>query len=141
MMSSIIHIGDADGLIALLSKKDANHGKARDIVQKAVKNGEKIIFPSTAVTEAITTLQVRLADPRLAKMVAGKLAANSLPILPIDSDILAIAASLYDPDGSKKNTMFDAVVAATARKLGTKTIFSFDKWYTKIGLILITHSR
>ena len=37
---------------------------------------------------------------------------------------------------AKKNTLFDAVVAAIAKRLNADAIFSFDEWYRKIGLTL-----
>lgn len=40
-------------------------------------------------------------------------------------------------NGSKKNTFFDAIVAATAENLGTDAIFSFDDWYPKLGFRLL----
>jgi hypothetical protein len=38
---------------------------------------------------------------------------------------------------SKKHTMFDATVAATAKKIGTETLFSFDGWYRRQGFTLL----
>lgn len=110
-----IHIADADGLIAMLSLKDANHEKARAIIRGVTSRGEKIVFPATAITEAITTMQVRLESPELARELATKVAASELPIVAVDAEILEIAAGIYSPDGSKKHTMFDATVAATAK--------------------------
>ena len=136
-MTQVIHIADADGLIAMLSKKDANHEKAKAIIKDAVSKGERILFPATAITEAITTIQVRLQNPDLANELAAKVAASELPIVAVDAEILEIAAGLYSADGSKKNTMFDATVAAAAKKIGTQTLFSFDKWYRGQGFTLL----
>lgn len=115
-MNSRVHIGDADGLIAMLSLKDANHKRAREIIKDVTSKGEKILFPATAITEAITTMQVRLENPELAKELAGKVAASQLPIVAVDAEILEVAAGLYSPTGSKKHTMFDATVAANSQK-------------------------
>jgi predicted nucleic acid-binding protein len=136
-MNPRVHIADADGLIAMLSKNDANHEKAKVIIKDVTSKGEKILFPATAITEAITTMQVRLENPVLAKELAAKVAASQLPIVPVDAEILEIAAGLYSPTGSKKHTMFDATIAATAKKLGTGTLFSFDGWYRGKGFTLL----
>jgi predicted nucleic acid-binding protein len=136
-MSRVIHIGDADGLIAMINTKDAHHERVKAIIQKVTERGEQIIFPSTAITEAITTLQIRLANPKQAGMVAEQVARAALPIIPVDAEILSIAVKFYNPQGSKKNTFFDATVAATATKSGTKTIFSFDGWYKSQGFNLL----
>jgi predicted nucleic acid-binding protein len=136
-MDDVFHIADADGLIAMLSKKDANHEKAEAIIKKVTARGERILFPSTVITEAITTMHVRLKNPVLAKEAAALVAGSALPIVPVDANILGIAVGLYNPDGSKKHTMFDATVAATAKKLGTLTLFSFDGWYRGQGFTLL----
>jgi predicted nucleic acid-binding protein len=136
-MSDVFHIADADALISMLSKTDANHEKAKTIIQKAGAQGEPILFPATAIAEAITTMQVRLQDPALAKEAVAKVAASALTIVPVDAEILEIAVGLYNPEGSRKNTMFDATVAATAKKLGTQTLFSFDGWYRGQGFTLL----
>ena len=54
----------------------------------------------------------------------------------IDKELLTEALKIFDPSGSKQNTLFDALVAATAKKLNTNVIFSFDDWYEKLGLKL-----
>lgn len=38
------------------------------------------------------------------------------------------ALLLYNPHGSKQNTLFDAVVATIAKELNADAIFSFDEW-------------
>jgi len=51
---------------------------------------------------------------------------------------LTEALALFNLHGSKQNTLFDAVVAAMARRLNAAAIFSFDKWYEKLGFRLVT---
>lgn len=53
-----------------------------------------------------------------------------------DSDVLASALTFFDPQGSKQNTLFDALVAATAKKRQSTIIFSFNEWYKKLGFQL-----
>ena len=136
-MKDVIHIADADAIIAMISKRDASHGNAKAIIQKVSQRGDKILFPATAITEAITTCQIRLNSPQLAKELAQQIAANSLPVIPIDGEILELAAGVFNSEGSRKNTFFDATIAATAKKYGTNTIFSFDSWYRKLGFTLL----
>ena len=51
----------------------------------------------------------------------------------VDHAVLTEAADLFHPNGSKKNTPFDAVVAAIAKRFNADAIFSFDEWYRKWG--------
>lgn len=61
---------------------------------------------------------------------------GDFPVHAVDHAILTEAGELFNPDGSKKNTLFDAVVAALAKRLNADAIFSFDEWYRKIGMTL-----
>ncbi|HEX2349602.1 MAG TPA: hypothetical protein VHI51_14315, partial [Ktedonobacterales bacterium] len=52
--------------------------------------------------------------------------------------VLAEAMTLFNPYGSKQNTLFDAVVAVVARRVDADAIFSFDGWYEKQGFRLVS---
>jgi predicted nucleic acid-binding protein len=49
-----------------------------------------------------------------------------------------LALPYFNPNGSKKDTFFDAVIAALAKKNNAVAIFSFDKGYKKTGIPLIS---
>jgi predicted nucleic acid-binding protein len=129
-------IGDADGLIALLQADDSNHEKAVQIARRCVEQQAEVIFPLTAIVEAVTTLQRRLNNPQLAETVRQQTIDGQLVIEEVDRETLQQASTLFNPFGSKQNTLFDAVVATIARKYAATTIFSFDGWYTKLGFTL-----
>jgi predicted nucleic acid-binding protein len=131
-------IGDADGLIALLQEDDSNHEKAVQIARYCVKQRAEVIFPLTAIVEAVTTLQRRLNNPSLAERVRQQTIEGQLVIEEVDRDTLKQASALFKPFGSKQNTLFDAVVAMVARKYAATVIFSFDRWYAKLGFTLAT---
>jgi predicted nucleic acid-binding protein len=132
----LVVIGDADGLIALLQEDDSNHEKAVQIARRCIEQHAEVIFPLTAIVEAVTTLQRRLRNPALAEKVRQQTIAGQLVIDEVDRETLKQASTLFNPFGSKQNTLFDAVVAVVARKYGATTIFSFDGWYKHIGLTL-----
>jgi predicted nucleic acid-binding protein len=132
----LVVIGDADGLIALLQEDDSNHEKAVRIARRCVEQHAEVIFPLTAIVEAVTTLQRRLNNPPLAEKIRQQTIEGQLVIEEVDRETLKQASTLFNPFGSKQNTLFDAVVATVARKYAATTIFSFDGWYTKIGLTL-----
>jgi predicted nucleic acid-binding protein len=132
----LVVIGDADGLIALLQEDDSNHEKAVQIARRCVEQRAEVIFPLTAIVEAVTTLQRRLTNPSLAEKVRQQTIEGQLVIDEVDRDTLKQASILFNPFGSKQNTLFVAVVAMAARKYGATAIFSFDGWYTQIGLKL-----
>lgn len=132
----MIVIGDADALIALSDTSDANHQKAKGTLSFLSQKSVDIYFPATALAEAITAAQRKLDDRTLTKILVTRIISNDIAIFPINSEIFSVAASLFDPDSSKQNTFFDAIVAAVAKKNSAVAIFSFDSWYKKKGFIL-----
>ena len=132
----LIAVGDTDGLIAVLSSEDANHEKAVSTVVLLLQHDAQTVFPLTTITETITTLKRKLGRVDLAEKVVKQITSGTLSIENVDTDMLNEALKVFNPKGSKQNTLFDALVVATAKKLNTKVIFSTDHWYEKLGFIL-----
>lgn len=131
-----IVVGDADALIALALEKDPHHKKAIAINNKLVQQGITIIFPVTALPEAITTLKRAFNQPQKARLLNRQLQQGLLQVEYIDQEIVDKATKIFDQAVSKRNTLFDAIVAATAQNLEADAIFSFDGWYPKLGFKL-----
>lgn len=134
-------VADADILVALYFKKDALRDRVRNISRKFLKTGVKIIFPNTAIAEAITTMQRKLSNSTAADLLNQDYRKRVFEVEYIDEEIMQNAAELYSPKGSKQNTFFDALVAGTAKKLNSGTIFSFDTWYKKLGFQLASELK
>ncbi len=132
----LVVVGDTDGLIAILHEEDSHHQEAVETVVKLLYHDAQTVFPLTTITETITTLIRKLNQPDLAKSVVEKVTKGVLTIENIDTDMLNEALKVFDPKGSKKKTIFDAIVVATAKKLGSNVIFSTDNWYSKLGFTL-----
>lgn len=135
-MNSNIIVGDSDALIALVYEGDQLNLRSRAISQKINKNKAQIIFPNTAIAEAITTLLRKHSNPKLAGYLAWQYTKNIFRIEYVNEDIMRQAVEIFNPIRSKQNTFFDALVAATAKKLNADAIFSFDSWYKKLGFKL-----
>lgn len=133
-------IGDSDGLIAILNEEDKNHVLAKETVLKLLQHDAQTIFPLTTIAETVTTLKRKLNRPSLAARVIQQITSGKLAIENVDTEMLQEALKVFDPKASKQNTLFDALVVSTAKKLHAKVIFSFDKWYDKLGFKLASHS-
>lgn len=133
-----IVIIDSDAIIALFNDKDSNSKRAMDILQELNKNGITIIYPATTIVEVITTLQRKIHKPKIVKAIVELIKNGNLPIESVNGDIILKSFEIFNPDGSKKDTLFDAVVATIAKKYTADAIFSFDKGYKKLGFKLIT---
>ena len=134
--NELLVIVDADAIISFVYVDDENHLRAKKIMQHLATTDMYLLFPTTAICEAVTVLRGRLNRPEDAKRIMHKFQSGDFPLQAVDHAILTEAGDLFNPQGSKKNTLFDAVVAAIAKRLHANAIFSFDEWYRKIGLSL-----
>ena len=130
-------IVDADALIALFSEGDVHAAHSLELLNALIADGARLLHPSTTIVEAVTTFQRRLNNPQAAAELV-RLVKDAKLAEPVDDAVLAEAFKLFNPHGSKQNTLFDSVVAAMARRLSARAIFSFDKWYEKKGFRLVT---
>ncbi len=136
---SNIAVGDADGLVALADEKDANHTRAEQASEWLLAHGFEIVFPNTAILEAITALKRAKNLPEKAHLINRQYQAGEFSTEFINEEIQRRASQRFErvgPGSSKKNTIFDCVVIETAVKLGTDVIFSFDVFFTKQGFQL-----
>lgn len=129
-------IGDADGLIALISQDDLHHQTADDIVVKIYEKGFTLLFPAVIIAETITTFTRKYNNRHAAANLANQIQEGPLKMVDTTDYIMKEASKLFNPLSSKKDTFFDAVVAATAKEYGAQYIFSFDHWYEKQGFKL-----
>lgn len=136
MSTKTVVVGDADSLIALLLNYDTNHNRAKSTLTKINQEGVIVIYPSTAIAEAITTLLRKHSSPQLASYLTAQYKNDRFTVEYVDERIMKLATEIFNPNGSKQNTFFDAIVAAVAKNLGTDAIFSFDDWYKKLGFTL-----
>lgn len=132
-MSNLISVADADALIALTLEKDPNHEHAVMISKDLLEKGANIIFPVTVFPEAITSLKRAANQPEKAHLINRQLQQGAFQVEFLDEEILMRATEIFDHVSSKQNTLFDAIVAATADKLAADSIFSFDSWYPTLG--------
>ena len=121
-------IVDADALISFVYVNDVNHTRAKKVLQHLANTQSPLLYPTTAICEAVTALKGKLNRPEDAKRIVEKLQRGGYPIQAVDQAALNDAATLFNPLASKKHTLFDAVIAALATKLYADAIFSFDEW-------------
>jgi predicted nucleic acid-binding protein len=127
---------DADGLIALFDAADTHSTEAVAVLNKIDAIGAALLYPTTMIAEAVTTLQRKLHNQAAVIHIMRRLDAKEFNLVEVDAAIIDEAARLFHPGGSKQNTLFDAIVAAVAKQRNARAIFSFDQWYPKIGLPL-----
>ncbi|MBI4096769.1 MAG: type II toxin-antitoxin system VapC family toxin [Candidatus Levybacteria bacterium] len=135
-MSRLIVIGDADAIIAQTNPDDVHHKKATLISEALKSRDAQVIYPVTAVLEAATHMQRVLSSTPSAYGTAVFFSNSNIQVVEVNQDTLRGAMKYFDPNTSKKNTLFDCTVAAIAEEYGADAIFSFDKFYKKQGFKL-----
>jgi predicted nucleic acid-binding protein len=126
-------IVDADAIIAQAVPNDIHHQTTAIITKSLTDNNAQVIYPATAITEAITYLQRVLNNPSAAYGTAVVLSNPNIRIAEISQETLKKAMRYFSPKTSKKNTLFDCIVAAIAEENHADAIFSFDKFYKSKG--------
>lgn len=128
---------DADAIVAQAYPKDANFEKANKISQYLSGINANVLYPITAITEAVTVLQRKLNSSVTALGTAVAFTDPSLQIVAINNEIYNNAVNRYfTSTTSKKNTLFDCIVAAVAEEYKADAIFSFDHFYKTKGFKL-----
>ena len=129
-------IVDSDALIALLNKDDLLANKAIKTLEGLHKLEARLLYPATTLVETTTTLQRRLSNATLTRDIVKMIKESQFPIVAVAQETIESAEELFNPSGSKQNTLFDAVVAVIAKQQKADAVFSFDSWYEKVGLTL-----
>ncbi len=126
-----IAIGDADALIALAYEEDSNHNRAKKALETLSARRYEVIYPNTALLEAITALKRAKNLPEKAHLINQQYQSGAFTVEFIDELIQRQASIRFEKTISKKNTIFDCIVIETAIKFNTRIIFSFDDFFTK----------
>lgn len=136
MNKPLLLIADADVIIAQAYVDDALYEKTVQLGRKLAEKKAHILFPSTAIAEAITTIQRKLSNPSLAATTLDFITGDGMEIENVGQEVIKEAKKLFNPKGSRQNTLFDCIVATLAKKHYATAIFSFDDWYEKLGFTL-----
>ena len=134
-MSKIV-IVDSDSIFAIYNPNDPLNIKATKTFQGLIEQGYQLIYPTSVLFEVISLFQRVLPTPTVTAKLIELIKNEQIPIQIIDVDTLKEAAKLFNPTGSKKNTLIDCSVVAVAKKVKAVGIFAYDDFYTKQGLKL-----
>lgn len=127
---------DADAIIAQTDSKDPHHKKANRISQQLILLQARVLYPMTAVAEANAHVQRVLGSTATAYGIAQFMASPTTDVVEVNKQTLVNALGYYSPTTSKKNSLFDCIVAAVAQEYKADAIFSFDKFYKSKGFKL-----
>ncbi len=128
---------DADAIIAQINSKDKHFQRSNEISRFLTERGAQVIYPSSVIVEAITFIQRVLNNPPGAYEAAVVLMNKNVEVVSVDGVLIRKALGFFGPRSSKKNTLFDCIVAAVAKEYDADAIFSFDHFYKSRGFTLV----
>lgn len=134
-MAKIVVV-DSDSIFAIYNPNDPLNEKAVKTFQQLITKDYQLIYPTSIIFEIISLFQRVLPKPTVTAKLIDMIENDALLIHVVDADILKESATLFDPAGSKKNTLIDCSVAVIAKKIKADGVFSYDEFYTKQGLKL-----
>ena len=129
MNNPTVVIVDADAIVAQAYPDDSNHKSATTISGMLNSINAQVIYPATAILEAVTVLQGKLNSGATAYGIASVFMDTNIQVAEVNQETLKNAMKYFSSTTSKKNTLFDCVVAAVAEEYKADAIFSFDKFY------------
>lgn len=127
---------DSDSIFAIYNPSDPLNKQATQTFQQLIAQQFTLIYPTSVLFEVISLFQRVLPTPTVTRRLIEMIKNDQLPIHIIDSDTLKESAALFNPAGSKKNTLIDCSVVAVAKKIKAAGVFAYDSFYTKQGLKL-----
>lgn len=127
---------DSDAIFALYNPNDSLNTKTINIFKKLIEKEYQLIYPTSVIFEIISLFQRVLPLPSITTQFVEMIRNDQIDTFIIDEFILKQAAKLFNPNGSKKNTLIDCSVAVIAKKIKAEAVFSYDSFYIKQGLKL-----
>lgn len=127
---------DADAIVAQASPGDNLHASAVKTAKKLIQLNALVLYPATAIAEATTHIQRVLNSGATAYGTAVAFTDPNINVVEINQKTIRNAIQFFSPTTSKKNTLYDCIVAAVAEENQADAIFSFDHFYKKQGFKL-----
>lgn len=131
-----IVVADADAIVAQASPNDNLYTRAVKIARKLTDMNAQVLYPATAIIEATTHMQRVLGSGATAYDTAVSFTEPGINVVEINQETIKHAIQFFSPTTSKKNTLYDCIVAAVAEKYKADAVFSFDNFYKKHGFKL-----
>lgn len=127
---------DSDALFALYVVTDQHHQQAKQIFQKLLKQKAELITTNLVLQEAATVLSYKAGQRQACDFLQRFAKINIRPIF-IREKLTAQAWKLFKKQKKKGTSFIDCANIVLCQEMKIPAIFSFDKFYFKIGSLKI----
>lgn len=129
---------DSGVFVAFHNTRDANHGRATELVREIVAGRLGSAYTSDYVfDEAVTVALVRTRKPEIAvtvgRMILGELTTPSLVVLRVDDEAFKEAWKLFPQYARRGLSFTDCTSVALMRMRGIESLVSFDTGFDGIA--------
>jgi|ETNmetMinimDraft_11_1059920.scaffolds.fasta_scaffold183199_2 predicted nucleic acid-binding protein len=128
---------DSSAFIGLYSRDDVHKPKADDKSKFLQEEHIPIVTSYGVLDETATVLSQRVSKAVACSFLEEVLAEDGPELLELSSRIRDEAYGIFKQVGSKNISVVDCQIVALCGAHNIKTIFSFDKHFTKLGLTLL----
>jgi predicted nucleic acid-binding protein len=135
--SNISVLLDSDAIIALVLSDDDLHSRALSVFDLLMQRQAVLFITATTVAETVVGLHRKFNERKKALIFLEKVVNRWATLVVVDNELLIHAHRILSSSQSKQNTIFDAINIAAIKKHSLDAIFSFDRWYTRHGVILL----
>lgn len=125
---------DSDAIFALYNPNDPLNQRATQTFQQLIAQNYQLLYPTSVTFEVVSLFQRVLPTPSVTAKLIEMIKSDQMLIHVVDVETLKEAAAIFDPAGSKKNTLIDCSVVAIAKKIKADGVFAYDEFYVKQGL-------
>lgn len=122
---------DTDALVATIKGDDSNHKKAI-VIGKKFKNSTYYITSFT-IPETATVLSHKMSQKDAREFILKARVENFVEV-PLTSDLIREADQIFVSQNKKGTSWIDCLNVAVVKNKNLDGIFSFDKFYQKLGL-------
>jgi predicted nucleic acid-binding protein len=124
---------DSDAFVADALPDDRLHEAARTIFAELAEKRTHVAVTSWTLIECATVLSYRTGQS-LARAFLESVERSRVPTIHITEELQQEAAALYRQQEGRGTNMVDCGNAVVARRFSIPRIFSFDKFYKRLGL-------
>lgn len=124
---------DSDALFALYFVDDTNHLKAKNILGTFSKEKDELFVANLVLQESATVISRKIGQKQALDFLKKFEKTNTREIF-VDQKLTAKTWKIFKKQTKKGTSFIDCANWAIAQELKIDKIFSFDKFYQRVGL-------
>ncbi len=127
---------DSDALFAIYFARDALHDKASFKLRELVGNKDELVVTNLVLQEIVTIISSRLGQSQALEFLIDT-EKTDLRVIFVDEPMTEEIWNLFRRQTKKGTSFVDCANVMVCKSLKLDKIFSFDKFYKRVGLEMV----